>query len=203
MELVGNIEGIVFRNAENGYTVAHIATPKRVTCVGIFPPVTEGERVVMTGDFVVNRNFGEQFKVTSVKVSPPTGRESMIRYLSGGLFKGIGEITAKNIVSFFGEKTFEVIEFTPHELVKVKGVSMQKAESIGNQFAEFRAMQHTIIFLQEFDISLNLALKIYRTSEGQTETILRNNPFRLIEDVDGVGFATADMLAIAMGLDKE
>ena len=203
MELVGNIESIVFRNAENGYTVAHIATPKRVTCVGIFPPVTEGERVVMTGEHVINRNFGEQFKVTSVKVSPPTGRESMIRYLSGGLFKGVGEITAKNIVSFFGEKTFEVIEFMPHELVKVKGISKAKAESIGNQFAAFRAMQHTIIFLQSFDISLNLALKIYRTYEGLTENVVRNNPFRLIEDVDGVGFATADMLAIAMGLDKE
>ena len=203
MELVGNIESIVFRNAENGYTVAHIATPKRVTCVGIFPPVTEGERVVMTGEHVVNRNFGEQFKVTSVKVSPPTGRESMIRYLSGGLFKGIGEITAKNIVSHFGEKTFDVIEFTPHELVKVKGISKVKAESIGNQFSEFRAMQQTIIFLQSFDISLNLALKIYRTYEGLTENIIRNNPFRLIEDVDGVGFATADMLAISMGLDKE
>ena len=203
MELVGNIESIVFRNAENGYTVAHVATPKRVTCVGIFPPVTEGERVVMTGDHVVNRNFGEQFKVTSVKVSPPTGRESMIRYLSGGLFKGIGENTAKNIVSFFGEKTFEVIEFTPHELVKVRGISKVKAESIGNQFSEFRAMQQTIIFLQSFDISLNLALKIYRTYEGLTENVIRNNPFRLIEDVDGVGFATADMLALSMGLDKE
>lgn len=203
MELVGNIESIVFRNAENGYTVAHIATPKRVTCVGIFPPVTEGERVVMTGEHVVNRNFGEQFKVTSVKVSPPTGRESMIRYLSGGLFKGIGEITAKNVVSYFGEKTFDVIEFTPHELVKVRGISKQKAESIGNQFAEFRAMQQTIIFLQSFDISLNLALKIYRTYEGLTEGVIRNNPFRLIEDVDGVGFATADMLALSMGLDKE
>lgn len=203
MELVGNIESIVFRNAENGYTVAHIATPKRVTCVGIFPPVTEGERVVMTGEHVVNRNFGEQFKVTSVKVSPPTGRESMIRYLSGGLFKGIGEITAKNVVSYFGEKTFDVIEFTPHELVKVRGISKQKAESIGNQFAEFRAMQQTIIFLQSFDISLNLALKIYRTYEGLTENIIRNNPFRLIEDVDGVGFATADMLALSMGLDKD
>ena len=79
MELVGNIESIVFRNAENGYTVAHVATPKRVTCVGIFPPVTEGERVVMTGEHVVNRNFGEQFKVTSVKVSPPTGRAVLLR----------------------------------------------------------------------------------------------------------------------------
>ena len=203
MELVGNIESIVFRNAENGYTVAHVATPKRVTCVGIFPPVTEGERVVMTGEHVVNRNFGEQFKVTSVKVSPPTGRESMIRYLSGGLFKGVGEMTAKNIVSYFGEKTFEVIEFTPHELMKVRGISKVKAESIGNQFSEFRAMQQTIIFLQSFDISLNLALKIYRTYEGLTENIIRNNPFRLIEDVDGVGFATADMLALSMGLDKE
>ena len=203
MELVGNIESIVFRNAENGYTVAHVATPKRVTCVGIFPPVTEGERVVMTGETVLNKNFGEQFKVTSVKVSPPTGRESMIRYLSGGLFKGIGEITAKNIVSLFGDLTFQIIEFSPHDLVKVRGISAQKAESIGNQFAEFRSMQQTIIFLQGFDISLNLALKIYRTYEGLTENVVRNNPFRLIEDVDGVGFATADMLAIAMGLDKE
>ncbi len=203
MELVGNIESIVFRNAENGYTVAHIATPKRVTCVGIFPPVTEGERVMMTGDYVVNRNFGEQFKVTSVKVSPPTGRESMIRYLSGGLFKGVGEMTAKNIVSQFGERTFEVIEFSPHDLTKVRGISRVKSESIGNQFAEFRAMQQTIIFLQSFDISLNLALKIYRTYEGLTENVIRNNPFRLIEDVDGVGFATADMLALSMGLDKE
>ena len=203
MELVGNIEGIVFRNAENGYTVAHIATPKRVTCVGIFPPVTEGERVVMTGDYVVNRNFGEQFKVTSVKVSPPTGRESMIRYLSGGLFKGVGEMTAKNIVSMFGERTFDVIEFSPHELTKVKGISRVKSESIAAQFSDFRAMQQTIIFLQSFDISLNLALKIYRTYEGLTENVIRNNPFRLIEDVDGVGFATADMLALSMGLDKE
>ena len=203
MELVGNIESIVFRNAENGYTVAHIATPKRVTCVGIFPPVTEGERVVMTGEHVVNRNFGEQFKVTSVRVSPPTGRESMIRYLSGGLFKGVGEMTAKNIVSYFGEKTFEIIEFAPHELTKVKGISKVKSESIAGQFAEFRAMQQTIIFLQSFDISLNLALKIYRTYEGLTESVIRNNPFRLIEDVDGVGFATADMLALSMGLDKE
>ncbi|MBO7389887.1 MAG: ATP-dependent RecD-like DNA helicase, partial [Clostridia bacterium] len=152
---------------------------------------------------VVNRNFGEQFKVTSVKVSPPTGRESMIRYLSGGLFKGVGEMTAKNIVSMFGERTFDVIEFSPHELTKVKGISRVKSESIAAQFADFRAMQQTIIFLQSFDISLNLALKIYRTYEGLTENVIRNNPFRLIEDVDGVGFATADMLALSMGLDKE
>jgi len=203
MELVGNIESIVFRNAENGYTVANVVTPKRVTCVGIFPPITEGERVVMTGEYVVNRNFGEQFKITSVKVSPPTGRESMIKYLSGGLFKGVGEVTAKNIVSHFGEKTFEIIEFAPTELVKVRGISRTKAESIGSQFAGFRAMQNTIIFLQSYDISLNLALKIYRTYEGLTESVIRNNPFRLIEDVDGVGFATADMLAVSMGLDKE
>ena len=203
MELVGTIESIVFRNAENGYTVAHVSTPKRVTCVGIFPPITEGERVMMTGDMVVNRSFGEQFKATSVRVSPPTGRESMVKYLSGGLFKGIGEVTAKNIVSLFGEKTFEVIEFAPTELVKVRGVSRTKAESIGEQYSRFRAMQHTIIFLQGYDISLNLALKIYRTYEGLTEQVIRNNPFRLIEDVGGVGFATADMLALAMGIEKD
>jgi len=203
MELVGNIESIIFRNAENGYTVANVSTPKKITCVGIFPPVTEGERVTMTGEIVVNRSFGEQFKATSVKVSPPTGRESMIKYLSSGLFKGIGEKTAQAIVSYFGEKTFEIIEFTPLELVKVHGVSRAKAESIGEQYGRFRAMQHTIIFLQSYDISLNLALKIYKTYEGLTEQIIRNNPFRLIEDVDGVGFATADMLAISMGLEKD
>ncbi|MCR4726438.1 MAG: ATP-dependent RecD-like DNA helicase [Clostridia bacterium] len=203
MELVGTIESIIFRNAENGYSVVGVSTPKRVTCVGVFPPVTEGERVVMSGDYVVNRNFGEQFKVVAVKVSPPTNRESMIKYLSGGLFKGIGEVTAKNIVSHFGEKTFEVIEFTPLELVKVRGVSRQKAESIGEQFSSFRAMQNTIIFLQGYEISLNLALKIYRTYEGLTEQIIRNNPFRLIEDVDGVGFSTADMLALQMGIEKD
>ena len=203
MELVGTIESIVFRNAENGYTVAHVSTPKRVTCVGIFPPITEGERVVMTGEMVVNRNFGEQFKATSVQVSPPTGRESMIKYLSGGLFKGIGEVTAKNIVSYFGDKTFEVIEFMPAELVKVRGISRAKAESIGEQYSSFRAMQNTIIFLQSYDISLNLALKIYKTYEGLTEQVIRSNPFRLIEDVDGVGFATADMLALSMGIEKD
>lgn len=203
MELVGNIDSIIFRNAENGYSVVGVTTPKRVTCVGVFPPVTEGERVVMTGDYVVNRNFGEQFKVSAVRVSPPTNRESMIKYLSGGLFKGIGEITAKNIVSRFGEKTFEIIEFTPLELIKVKGVSRSKAESIGEQFSSFRAMQNTIIFLQRYEISLNLALKIYRTYEGMTEQIVRNNPFRLIEDVDGVGFSTADMLALQMGIEKD
>ena len=203
MELVGTIETIVFRNAENGYTVAHVSTPKPITCVGIFPPITEGERVIMTGEMVVNRTFGEQFKATSVQVSPPTGRESMIKYLAGGLFKGIGAITAKNIVSMFGERTFEVIEFTPTELVKVHGVSHAKAESIGEQYSRFRAMQNTIIFLQSYDISLNLALKIYKTYEGLTEQVIRANPFRLIEDVDGVGFATADMLALSMGIEKD
>ena len=203
MELVGNIESIIFRNAENGYSVVGVSTPKRITCVGVFPPVTEGERVIMSGEYVVNRNFGEQFKVSAVKVSPPTNRESMIKYLSGGLFKGIGEVTAKNIVSLFGEKTFEIIEFTPRELVKVRGVSRQKAESIGEQFSSFRAMQNTIIFLQSYEISLNLALKIYRTYEGMTEQVIRNNPFRLIEDVDGVGFSTADMLALQMGIEKD
>ena len=203
MELIGTIESIIFRNAENGYTVANVSTPKRITCVGIFPPVTEGERVMMTGDMVVNRSFGEQFKATSVKVSPPTGRESMVKYLSGGLFKGVGEKTALAIVSYFGEKTFEIIEFAPQELVKVRGVSRAKAESIGEQYGRFRSMQQTIIFLQSYDISLNLALKIYKTYEGLTEQVVRSNPFRLIEDVDGVGFATADMLALAMGIEKD
>lgn len=203
-QICGNIENLIFRNAENGYTVATVRVRnKAMTCVGVFPPITEGERVEMLGEMVVNRTFGEQFAVSSVKVSPPTTNESMIRYLSSGLFKGIGEKTATAIVDMFGEKTCEIMEFAPMQLTNVRGVSSQKATSIGAQYAEFRAMQNTIIFLQKYDISLNLALKIYRTYEGMTEEIVKKNPFRLIEDVDGIGFTTADMLALAMGIEKD
>jgi len=202
MEICGTIESVIFRNAENGYTVISISTEGRLeTAVGIFPPVSEGEEVIIEGKRVVNERFGEQIAVESVRTRPPTAPEGIIKYLSSDLFKGIGEVTATRIVERFGEKTFEIFENEPIRLSDIQGITKAKAIELGEKFNELRNMQESIIFLQKYDISLNLAIKIFKRYKSATQAIVSNNPYRLIYDIDGVGFFTADRIALKMGLD--
>lgn len=203
MDLSGEIDSIIYRNEENGYTVLDLdAHGELITCVGKFPVVNGGERVELVGDFVKNK-YGDQFSVQKVNVLPPNTEEGIIKYLSSGLIKGIGPVTANNIVEKFGADTLYVMEFNPAKLAEVRGVSKAKAEIIASAFMEVKKMQSAVMFLQSYNITTNLAVKIYKIYQDKTEEIVKNNPYKLVEDVDGIGFLTADKIANKVGISPD
>ena len=204
MKISGTVEKVIYRNEENGYAVIIVSDDSNsITAVGNMPTVTEGETLELEGAFGVNQKFGEQFAVTKVTVCLPTGLDSIAKYLSSGLFKGVGEVTADAIVDEFGEKTFEILEKTPMKLKTIRGVSAKKAMEIHETFISLKDMQTAILGLQTLEISLNLALKIYKIYGRATLDTINTNPYRLIEDIDGVGFATADKIAFGLGIAKD
>ncbi len=200
----GTVAAIIYRNEENGYTVISLDTVDgdNITCVGTFPALSVGAVLTVTGSVSVHKTYGEQLSVESYTVCDPTSKEGIIKYLSSGLIKGVGEVTATNIYKMFGNDTFGVIENNPMLLTKVKGISQKKAMDIANAVAELKAMQEQIMFLQGYGITVNLAVKIYNIYKGDTRSLVLANPYRLIDDVDGVGFVTADKIARSMGVES-
>lgn len=204
MQIKGTVTNIVFSNEENGYTVMNIeANGEEITAVGTLPRLTCGEVLTLEGKFVLHPRFGQQFAVTSYKFDSPDSPEGIVRYLSSGLIKGVGQVTAKAIVDRFGGDTLSVIENSPDKLAEIKGISESKAMSIYNGYCSLKKMQNTIMFLQGYGVSVNLALKIYNVYKEATEDVLSKNPYKLIDDVDGVGFATADKVAHSLGIAKD
>ena len=202
MKITGTIENIVFRNEENGYSVINISfDKKKITAIGNFPEVFEGQTVELTGEFIVNKKFGEQFKATDISIVEPTTLPAIEKYLASGLIYGIGPVTAKKIVNEFKEDTLTVLEFNPVKLSKIRGISKQKAIEISNAYNEMKEMQNVIMFLQSHFISTNMAIKIFNVYKTKTIEIVKNNPYQLIEDIDGIGFTTADKIAIKLGID--
>ena len=197
----GMIEEIIYRNDENNYTVVLVSVnDELITATGRFPIISEGEWVELNGNFTLNKKYGEQFAVDSVKLTPPNTCDGIIRYLSSGLIPGVGPITAMNIVNKFGEATLDIIRYNPERLTEVKNVSKRKAEDIALAYNEVHQMQNAVMIMQEYHISTNLAIKIYNQYGEGTEDILKNNPYKMVEDIDGVGFFTADKIALAMGV---
>ena len=204
MEIIGTVEDIIFRNSDNGYTVLSIDYKgDYTTCVGKTMSVNVGESVKLTGEFVKNAKFGEQFAFSNIETVEPKSAEAIKKYLASGLIRGVGPITAEAIVDKFGEDTLSIMEYSPSRLVEVKGISIKKAFDIGEHFAEVRKMQNAVIFLQQYDISTNLAVKIFNFYKEKTVEIVSNNPYVLVEDIDGVGFLTADRIAYKMGIEPD
>ncbi len=202
MKITGTVENIVFRNDENGYSVVNLSCDKKkVTAVGNFPEIFEGQTLELTGEYIVNKKFGEQFKADEISVVEPTSLPAIEKYLASGLIYGIGPVTAKKIVDEFKEDTLTILEFNPVKLSKIKGISRQKAIEISNAYNEMKEMQNVIMFLQSHFISTNMAIKIYNVYKTKTIEIVKNNPYQLIEDIDGIGFTTADKIAIKLGID--
>lgn len=203
-EIHGIIEEIVFRNDDNGYTVVNLdVNGILVTAVGKFPIITEGQNVTLTGEYVKNNKFGEQFSVKDVKVSAPSNIEGIKKYLASGLISGVGVVTANAIVETFGVDTLSIIEFNPLRLAEVKGVSITKAAKIAQSFMEIKNMQDAVMYLQSLNISTNMAIKIYNNYGKRTIEIVNSNPYKLIEDIDGIGFLSADRIAETMGISKD
>lgn len=201
-EVEGYVEKIVFRNEENGYTVLHLSSPQRdeeICCVGCFSFVAEGQYLVVQGDTVFHKEYGEQIKMVSYREKQPEDSMAVERYLGSGAIKGIGPALAARIVRKFQEDTFRIIEEEPERLAEVKGISTKMAVSIASQFTEKQEMRQAILFLQEYGISNNLALKIYRYYGQEMYEVIQKNPYRLAEDITGVGFKSADMIARKAG----
>lgn len=203
MRIRGEIVDIRFRNNENGYTVAVLDVDgEPVVTAGIFPSAIEGQYVVADGDYVVHPRFGRQFKAELVREVRPDTLDGIVRYLGSGVIKGIGPVLALRIVNTFGDKTFDVIEYSPEKLARVSGISKRKAMEISESYGKIKVMQDAMMFLQRYGITTNTAMKIYAVYGKDTVKTVSANPYALIEDVDGIGFYSADKIARSMGVEK-
>ena len=200
-KLAGYVEHIIYRNTDNGYTVLNLVSGEdEITCVGIFSTIAEGENIEATGDYTNHPTYGTQFKVVSFEEKAPEDQEAIERYLGSGAIKGIGLAMAARIVRRFKEDTFRIIEEEPERLAEVKGISERKAMEIASQVNEKCDLRQAMIFLQQFGITMNLAVKIYNKYGQEVYGILKENPYRLADDIEGVGFRTADDIAAKAGI---
>ena len=189
----GFVENIIFRNEDNGYTVFDITyNGEEVTCVGVLSYISAGEFIAAQGEFVKHPVYYMQFKIKSYEFRAPDDAKSVKRYLSSGAIKGIGEKMAENIVNKFGDDTFRIMEEEPERLAEIKGISIKKAMDIAAQLMDKRDVRRAMMFMQEFGISMKLANKIYTKYGQNIYTILKENPYRLADDIDGIGFKIAD-----------
>ena len=200
--ITGFVEHIVYRNEENGYTVLNLASNEEdeVTCVGVFQMISEGESLELTGEYTVHPSYGPQFKVQQYSIKAPEDIASIERYLGSGAIKGVGAALAARIVRKFKEDTFRIIEEEPERLAEIKGISERKAQEIAQQTEEKRELRKAMIFLQNYGISLSLAVKIYQTYQLDMYRIIQENPYRMAENVTGVGFKIADEIAHRVGI---
>ena len=200
-KILGYVDHIIYRNADNGYTVlVLVVDEEEITCVGIFSDIAEGENIEATGEFTEHPTYGTQFKVTSFEEKAPQDEIAIERYLGSGAIKGIGIALAARIVRRFKEDTFRIIEEEPERLAEVKGISERKAMEIADQVNSKKDLRQAMIFLQQYGITTNLAVKIYNTYGQEIYGILKENPYRLADDIDGVGFKTADEIASRVGI---
>lgn len=200
-EIKGYVEHIVYRNEDNGYTVFHLNNEDgEVTCVGNFHFIEEGELLRMGGEYTTHKLYGLQFAVQTSEVCEPEDLVSIERYLGSGAIKGVGAALAGRIVKKFREDTFRIIEEEPERLAEVKGISERKAREIAVQAEEKKDLRRAMIYLQKYGISTTLAAKIYQQYGRNVYRIIEENPYRLADDVAGVGFKTADEIAVKVGI---
>ncbi len=203
MELQGEIVKVIFTSSETGYTVLDMKCEDSIfTVVGTFPPVSEGQMISVEGSFKMKTQYGKQFLAERISISQPSRITGIVKFLSSGLIHGLGPVTAEAIVNMYGVETLEKMKY-PMEIAKVRGVSLKKATDFCMSFVKLQKMQDAIIFLQKLGITINLALKIYKVYEAKTEDNVRKNPYMLVDDIDGVGFTTADRIAGELGIKKD
>lgn len=197
----GFVEHIIFRNEENGYTVLNLSCEgEEFTCVGILPFLSEGEMIEAEGNMTTHASYGEQFRIERYQTVAAEDEEAIRRYLGSGAIKGIGLALADRIVRRFHEDTFRIIEEEPERLAEVKGISLKKAREIAEQTEEKREMRDVMMFLAQFGISNALSVKLHKKYGAQIYHIIRENPYKLADEVEGVGFKIADDIARKAGI---
>ena len=201
--VTGYIDHVIFRNDDNGYTVMvlkGLEEEKELTCVGTFPAITQGASIEAMGNYITHPVYGKQFQISSYVEKMPEDALAMERYLGSGAIKGIGAALAARIVRRFGNDTMRIVEEEPERLAEIKGISEKKALEIAEQMTEKADMRRAMVFLQKYGISLNLGAKIYQKYGQSVYGVLQENPYRLAEDISGVGFRIADEIASRIGI---
>ncbi|MDO5377828.1 MAG: ATP-dependent RecD-like DNA helicase [Clostridia bacterium] len=194
----------VFRNDENGYTVLIVKSGKtRVSAVGVMPSVAPGEKLKITGDWVEHPVYGRQIKVQACEIEKPTTLSGIECYLASGMIRGIGPATAKLLVKHFGEKTLDVLYAEPERLMDVPGIGAKRAKMIMESYAEQAQQREAMVFLQSYGITPSLAVKIFKQYGENVRQVITQNPYRLVEDVEGIGFKTADRIAASLGVEPD
>ncbi len=200
-ELEGYVDHIIYQNESNGYTVLDLDSDDLLLgCVGNLPGIGEGEYIKAKGEYFIHPSHGRQFRIQEYEVRPPEDKEAMERYLSSGAVKGIGQALAGRIVKKFGNDTFRIIEEEPERLAEVHGISPKKAQEIAIQVESKREMREMMMYLQQYGIPYTLSVKLYNHYKGKVRSILEENPYRLAEDVHGIGFRIADEIARKIGI---
>ncbi len=203
-QLEGTIDQVVYYNPENGYSVFKLqAEAGEMTVVGIFPPLSPGEHLKLSGHFEVNQKFGRQFQMESFSLALPHSTLGLEKFLGSGLIKGIGPVLARRIIKKFGEDTVKILDEKPEKLTGVEGIGHKKLAEILASWQEHQEIRDLIIFLQEHGVSTTMAYKIYRTYGRSSFDILKRNPYQLCLDIWGIGFKTADQIALKLGLPED
>ena len=202
-EIECRAENIVYTNEANGFTVLEARWGKKImTAVGYMPYVAVGEQLLLRGQWVLHPDYGQQFKVESYESYKPTDLKGIERYLASGMIAGIGPSTAKKLVQHFGEKTLDVMQCDPDRLTEIEGIGKSKAEKIAASFAKQAELRQVMVFLQSHGITPSYAVKIYNQYGTETQRVLSENPYRMAEDIYGIGFNTADRMAQSLGIDR-
>lgn len=202
-KLQGMVSDIVFKNEENGYTIASLANENdEITIVGCMPTLSVGESIEVEGKWINHKIYGSQFEVQSFMPVTPSSLEGIYVYLSSGMIHGIGEKMAKRIVDKFGVDTLEIIQNTPERLTEVEGIGMKKVKQIQESYEENRELRNIIIQLSPYGITPNYCLRIYKKYKEKSLEVINKNPYRLAEEVRGIGFRIADDIASKIGIDK-
>ena len=202
-KIEGMISDIVFKNKDNGYVIAHLSNENNdVVIVGCMPTLTVGESIEVEGKWVNHKTYGTQFEVSSFMPVTPSSIEGIYVYLSSGMIKGIGEKMAKRIIDKFGVDTLDIIQNSPHRLSEVEGIGSKKIEQIAKSYEDNRELRNIIMQLSPYGITPNLCLKIYKKYKNKAVDVISRNPYKLAEDVRGIGFKVADKIAENLGIDK-
>ncbi len=198
------IESIVYRNEDNGYTICEVASKSEGSfyAVGYMPTVRTGEEATLSGEWVTHPEYGEQFKVELYETIMPSEKSAIIRYLSSGVIKGVREATANKLYDAFGDDVFNVLTNECERIAAIKGIGRDRAVKICNSFNEQRSVQNIVMFLQQYSVSANTAIKIHKIFGSNSVQTIKENPYSLANNIDGISFKTADMIAYNLGIPK-
>src|SRR6266436_3222307 len=203
--LAGLVERVTYQNAENGFCVIRVKARghrELITVVGHAAAISAGEWITAAGDWVNDRTHGQQFKAKFLKTSAPTSIEGIERYLGSGMIRGIGPVYAKKLVRIFGEKVFDVIEAEPDRLREVDGIGAVRAGRITAAWSEQKAVREIMLFLHAHGVGTARAVRIFKTYGAESIEVMSENPYRLARDIRGIGFKTADAIAMGLGIEK-
>ena len=202
-QLTAVVQETTFRNEDNGYTVLRVGSGRsQQTVVGVMPELSPGENVTFEGYWTEHPVYGRQFNARACAITPPTGKSAIEKYLGSGLIRGIGPATAKLIVNRFGEKALDILDEQPQRLTELPGIGPKKAAMIAESYLQQMGMRRALVFLQNYAISPTLAMRIAKYYGEDTVELVRENPYRMVMDVEGVGFLTADRMALSMGIPR-